>query len=269
MGVSTSKNIHFWEVLHLIMSLIICCVFFSVRWGFLSALHWSSILISSPTQYYPPGHLYPSHRTCSGLEPAKQLKCEDLNHEESPPVDQSIHIHLSCDRHELVESMTELSLEESDVHSHGTGLESDPSQIPDESSVVSRGTSTSQTSSSEVHECYEPDLAGASHKMLCALDVLAVILPCVRVWFDWLALNKELWMQCTSNIESSIMWVFYTVHWVLGLFFLNIVPYMLNIIHVSTCAQAQVLDIHFHFHKQGSRSFPWNFRSHSTNTVYM
>ena len=164
--------------------------------AFSLALQLNTTLLDTCTQVIEP---------VPALEPAKQLKCEDLNHEESPPVDQSIHIHLSCDRHELVESMTELSLEESDVHSHGTGLESDPSQIPDESSVVSRGTSTSQTSSSEVHECYEPDLAGASHKMLCALDVLAVILPCVRVWFDWLALNKELWMQCTSNIESSIM----------------------------------------------------------------
>ena len=49
-------------------------------------------------------------------------------------------------------------------------------------------------------------LADASVELLCALDLLSIILPGVRVWLDWMRTHKDLWMSfALKNIETSLM----------------------------------------------------------------
>ena len=62
------------------------------------------------------------------------------------------------------------------------------------------------------HTCWSPHewgssiLADASVELLCALDLLAIILPSVRVWLQWMRTQKNLWMSFSfKNIETSLM----------------------------------------------------------------
>jgi hypothetical protein len=49
-------------------------------------------------------------------------------------------------------------------------------------------------------------LADASVELLCALDLLATILPSVRVWLQWMETQRDLWMSfAIKNIETSLM----------------------------------------------------------------
>lgn len=62
------------------------------------------------------------------------------------------------------------------------------------------------------HACWSPHewessfLADASVELLCALDLLSIILPSVRVWLQWMKTQKDLWMSFSfKNIETSLM----------------------------------------------------------------
>lgn len=48
-------------------------------------------------------------------------------------------------------------------------------------------------------------LASTSPEQLRALDVLSVLLPVVRVWFDWLAHQRGLWSQFVSHVQTTVL----------------------------------------------------------------
>ena len=75
-----------------------------------------------------------------------------------------------------------------------SGFHSQPSQV-----------SHDTTNRSGISDCANPEtsLADFSPALLQVLDVLSLLLPTVRVWFDWLVLQKELWLQFVSAIPKS------------------------------------------------------------------
>ena len=145
------------------------------------------------------------------LAPTTQLQCKDMSHKESSKSssDHSSSIQQEPHPHELIKPTAELSLTETATSSHGVASEPEqselgPPQLPQgqSSPIVSREMPASHTSP----PCEGALLADASVELLCALDVLAIILPSVRVWLDWMRIQKELWMCCAfKNIESSLM----------------------------------------------------------------
>ena len=76
----------------------------------------------------------------------------------------------------------------------GTDVTSDPS-----SSSHNSGASSSKEAT-ESQELYV-----TCPELLRALDVLSVLLPAARVWFDWLAHQKELWSQCFSSVHATVL----------------------------------------------------------------
>lgn len=167
--------------------------------AFSLALQLNTILLESCTKIT---ELAP----VSGLD--RRVKDDDLNQDYSSLDKQSnTDLRASHQSSELNTLMSSFSLEESVTDSHGNRASLYPSEssgTPGEPSV-SRETPNSQTTS----ESSTLDLANASAELLCVLDLLAIILPSVRVWLDWMRIHDKLWMCCVSlNIESSIMWVF-------------------------------------------------------------
>ena len=78
----------------------------------------------------------------------------------------------------------------------------------DEASPEQRPNSEEQDSPVSVDKSpsHELDLANGSPELLCAVDLLSIILPSVRVWLDWMKMHRVLWMGCVSlNNESHIM----------------------------------------------------------------
>lgn len=105
----------------------------------------------------------------------------------------------SCHVSEVIEAD---SLREAGGDNGGAGESPDQRQLSGgQASVVSRDIPSSQTSPSR-----GLDLTGASPELLCALDLLSIILPSVRVWLDWMRIHKQLWIDCVIwNTESPIM----------------------------------------------------------------
>ena len=81
------------------------------------------------------------------------------------------------------------SCTDSDSHSQ-------PSQVSDDT--------TNRSGSSD---CTHPEtnLADLSPALLQVLDALSLLLPAVRVWFDWLVLQRELWLQFVSAAQKSLL----------------------------------------------------------------
>ena len=146
--------------------------------------------------------------------PATQPQCKNINHKEHSSND-----HLSIQQepspHTLVKPMTELSVGETAAGSDGLQPQDDDkkeeselelSQLPQEqSSPDAPGERPASPHTCWSHEGYGL-LADASVELLCALDLLAIILPSVRVWLDWMRIQKELWMCFAfENIETSLM----------------------------------------------------------------
>ena len=134
-------------------------------------------------------------------EPATQAQCEDISTQQEPS---------PC---RLIKPTTELSLEE-------TAASSDRLQPQDDDKTEESELEVTQLSQSSPgapgerpaspHICWSHEggslLVDASLELLCALDLLAIILPSVRVWLDWMRTHKELWMCFAfENIETSLM----------------------------------------------------------------
>lgn len=49
------------------------------------------------------------------------------------------------------------------------------------------------------------ELASSSPELLRALDDLSMLLPVVRVWFDWLAQQRGLWSQFVSHVQPTVL----------------------------------------------------------------
>ena len=104
---------------------------------------------------------------------------------------------------ELVDHTTQLSHQEAsdDIIKSGKDATSNTSETPKEMSVFPRDSATSQTPLS-----YQLDLSSAAPKLLCALDMLAIVLPSVRVWLEWMKLHDKLWTRSVSqNTQNSAM----------------------------------------------------------------
>ena len=74
--------------------------------------------------------------------------------------------------------------------------QSRPSQVSDDTANISGRI-----------DCARPEtrLADASPAVLRVLDVLSLLLPTVRVWFDWLVLQRDLWLQFLSAVQRSVL----------------------------------------------------------------
>ena len=137
----------------------------------------------------------------------RRVKCDDLDLDYSSPGEQS-NTDLCIPHHrsiEIIEPMSRFSLEESNTDSHGIGDPNESSGTPGEPSV-SRDTPKSQTTS-ELLWSYAGDLANStSAELHCMLDLLAIVLPSVRVWLDWMKMHDKLWARSISlNTESSMI----------------------------------------------------------------
>lgn len=140
----------------------------------------------------------------------RRVKCDNLDQDYSSPSEQSntdLHIpyHQSS---ELIEPMSSFSLEESNTDSHGIRASLDlneSSGTPGEPSV-SKDAPNSQTTS-ELLWSYAGDLANnSSAELHCMLDLLAIVLPSVRVWLDWMRIHNKLWIRSILlNTESSVI----------------------------------------------------------------
>ena len=115
----------------------------------------------------------------------------------------------------LIRPMTELSLEET-AASHDDGIQQQQDDPRNEESELElyqfpQGQSSPVDIGGEGAGSLHGGslLADASVELLCALDLLSIILPGVRVWLDWMRTHKDLWMSfALKNIETSLMWVY-------------------------------------------------------------
>lgn len=64
---------------------------------------------------------------------------------------------------------------------------------------------SSDVSSLQEDSPESPRLASTSPEQLRALDVLSMLLPVVRVWFDWLAQQRGLWSQFVSHVQTTVL----------------------------------------------------------------
>ena len=64
---------------------------------------------------------------------------------------------------------------------------------------------TSRTSDGSSLQENSLRLASSSPELLRALDVLSMLLPVVRVWFDWLAQQRGLWSQFVSHVQPTVL----------------------------------------------------------------
>ena len=178
--------------------------------AFSLALQLNTTLLDACTQIT---ELVPTPRT------ATQPQGRDLNHKENSSTD-----HLSTQQESSpprlvhVSPLTEVSLKEAAASSNDNGLQ--PQQNDDrkeeselELTQLPQGQSSPATPGERPgspHTCWSRVggslLTDASVELLCGLDLLSIILPSVRVWLDWMATHKDLWMCFAfKNIETSLM----------------------------------------------------------------
>lgn len=84
--------------------------------------------------------------------------------------------------------------------------ESDTHPSSSEASSLSTATTTS-TDAFDVSSLTQVELSGLPAKLLGVLDALAISLPAVRMWFDWLLHQKELWLEFVSSVHREILLV--------------------------------------------------------------
>ena len=77
------------------------------------------------------------------------------------------------------------------------------------SGQMSLGLSEAERTSADITSCTS-DVGNLQedspdHSSLRALDVLSVLLPVVRVWFDWLAHQRGLWSQFVSHVQATVL----------------------------------------------------------------
>ena len=84
-----------------------------------------------------------------------------------------------------------------------------PSGLPEaartSADITSDSSRTSDVSSLQEDSSESLRLASTSPELLRALDVLSMLLPVVRVWFDWLAQQRGLWSQFVSHVQATVL----------------------------------------------------------------